>query len=105
MAILSLNSVLNYGEITPNSRNLIEAERIIAGKLIITFRLTKKAERQLEIFALYLKTSGMKETPHSINLVWKKGGSEYDVSILHCSCKAGAGVCKNKTAVLLMCYR
>ena len=32
MAILSLNAVLNYSEITPNSRNLIDAEKILAAK-------------------------------------------------------------------------
>ena len=61
-----------FGEISPNSRNLIEAERMLAAKLIITFGLTKKTENQLEIFTLCLKTSAMKETPHAINLVLKK---------------------------------
>ena len=61
--------------------------------------------RQLKISALCLKTSAMKETPHTVNLGLKKICSEYDASTLHCSCKAGAGVSKHKTAVLLMCYR
>ena len=73
MAKLTSNAVLNYGEIIPNSRNLIKAERILAAKLIITFVVTKKTEKQLEIFALCLQMSAMKKTPYTINLVLKKG--------------------------------
>ena len=45
MAILSLNEVLNCGDNTQNSRNLIGAERVLAAKLIITYRVTKKPEK------------------------------------------------------------
>ena len=58
MAILNLNAVLNYGEIAPNSKKFNEAESILAAKLIITFRVTRKTEK-LKIFLVCLKTSAM----------------------------------------------
>lgn len=102
---ISLQAILNYGNITPNSRNLVEAERLIKSDFIITLGSTKVTENDIEILALCLKTSAMKDVPHTIKGTIFKKENDYEIGTFECTCKAGAAICKHKTAVLLLCYR
>ena len=105
MAALNLQTIINYASITPSSRNLIEAERLLKAKMIITFGATKITDKQMDILALCLQTSAMRESPHTIKGTLYKKADEFEIGLFHCTCKAGNGVCKHKTAVLLLCYR
>ena len=103
---INVHDIINYANITLNSRNLVEAERLLKSNFIITFGATQVSENAIEIFALCLKTSNMQEEPHTITgTIQKKICSGYEIGYFHCTCKAGAAVCKHKTAVLLMCYQ
>lgn len=64
---LSLPHIINYANLTFNSRNLKEAERFQNSVFIITFRATEKSVTELHILAMYLKTRSMKDPLHTIN--------------------------------------
>lgn len=101
-----MGKVFSYLQATPESRCVVEGEALVSAKHIILLGTTSATMELVQIIALCLQTSGVKNSPHEINgkLIHKDG----DVNIVEftCTCKAGlSGICKHIAAVLIKCTR
>ncbi|EFA12075.1 hypothetical protein TcasGA2_TC006882 [Tribolium castaneum] len=104
---LSVSEVCNYLQSTPASRNFVEGEAVLNAGHIILCGKTDAEDDWINIFALSLQTSALKNNPHEI-----KGQIEMlpnnicKIKQMTCTCKAGlGGQCKHISAVLLHCTR
>ena len=66
MLLLSLNTLCDYTDATPSSRNMIEGERAINSGFIIVCGTTCKVANRIDLFSLCLRTSGLASEPHTI---------------------------------------
>lgn len=64
---LNLLKMINYANITPNSRNLKEAERLLSSDFVITFGATKKNGNELHILLSYVLKDECHERDTSYN--------------------------------------
>ncbi|KAJ8939898.1 hypothetical protein NQ318_023238 [Aromia moschata] len=75
---LSLGKVFSYLQATPESRCVVEGEALVNAKHIILFGTTSATTKLVQIIALCLQTSGVKNSPHEIN-----GNSSIETEILY----------------------
>ena len=66
MLLLSLNTLCDYTDATPSSRNMIEGERAINSGFIIVCGTTSKVAKRIDLFSLCLRTSGLPSEPLTI---------------------------------------
>ena len=83
---LSLNTVLEFIESIPSSRNFVEGEKIInSGHLIYSGLKSQNADRY-DILSYCLQSSAFRDKPHEIKTIINKNGK---IVSSKCSCTAG----------------
>lgn len=103
---ISILKILDFLGGNINSRCLVEGERVVDAKHIITCGLKKVDSATYTIFALCLQTSALTEAPHTITGQFIRKSTGLEIGKFTCTCKAGpGGDCKHIAAVLIYCNR
>lgn len=99
---VSLNEIYTFCNGTPTTRNMVEGESILNSGHLIHCGYTNKDDANINLFAMCLQTSALREKPHEVYGTLSFQNCTWIVSQMVCSCKAGASqTCKHTVATLL----
>lgn len=103
---LSFLEIIKYIDTYNSSRTVVEGERILKARHIITCGISGKKQKKVNIFALCLQSSSIAADPHKIHGSFKIEDNQLLIEEFNCSCVAGAGgQCKHIAATLIFCNR
>lgn len=103
---LALVQILKFVDSNMQSRCLTEAEQILAANHLVMCGIKSKEDNSVQIEAVCIRSTSVKENPHTINCALYKSENEWNIQDIECSCKAGnSKSCKHCVAVLLYCNR
>lgn len=104
---LTVNTLFEFLDATPSSRCIYEGQAVLNAGHIILYGITEKTESQVNVFALCLKSSGLKDIPHELKAIFLMNNDKnISIKSLICSCKAGnSSRCKHVAALLFLCTR
>ncbi|XP_064479388.1 uncharacterized protein LOC135392609 [Ornithodoros turicata] len=108
--MLPLSAVLRFLNCGVESRCFVEAERLLAARHLLLVGVKGRDGNDVNVIALCLRTAGIHENPHSVEvcLSFEDSAGEESLRVLRSSCSCTAGLsekCKHVSALLLHCYR
>ena len=103
---LSLFQILKFVDSSTESRCLTKGEEILMSNHLVRCGIADKSSNKVCIEGMCLRSSSVKENPHTINCTLMKEKNEWKIKNIECSCKVGKSQsCQHCVAVLLYCNR